>query len=142
MAVHPIDKVCEWIGNTPLIAMKHYKQQRDEDFIQVARLATDAERGPGQSLAMALQSGSDGEGQDGSGELASVGAASENYESSAISGPAVESGRATVYDNAAVWQRFCLPAGPPLRTRPQYAIRRHAPADDCHSCRERPGRGV
>lgn len=98
MAVHPIDKVCEWIGNTPLIAMKHYKQQRDEDFIQVARLATDAKRGPGQSLAMALQSGSDGEGQDGSGELASVGAESENYESSAISGPAVESGRATVYD--------------------------------------------
>jgi hypothetical protein len=30
--VHGIEVACEWIGNTPTVAMKHYLQITDEDY--------------------------------------------------------------------------------------------------------------
>lgn len=37
--IHPIHVVCEWIGNTQLIAMKHYLKVTDEDFARAAKSA-------------------------------------------------------------------------------------------------------
>ena len=36
-ANHPLHHVCEWIGNSQPVAMKHYLSVRDEDYEQAAR---------------------------------------------------------------------------------------------------------
>ena len=42
MKVHGVEVACEWIGNTPAVAVKHYLQITDEDIARAN--GTDAER--------------------------------------------------------------------------------------------------
>jgi integrase len=37
--VHPVHVVCEWLGNTPEVALRHYLQVTDDDFEQAQRNA-------------------------------------------------------------------------------------------------------
>src|SRR5205823_833180 len=50
MADHPIHVVCAWIGNSALIAKKHYLQVTDDDYTKAT-----AQRGAAKSAAEALQ---------------------------------------------------------------------------------------
>src|SRR5207248_1826841 len=40
-AVYPIKDVCAWLGNSPVVAMKHYRQESDENFAKAAGMNAD-----------------------------------------------------------------------------------------------------
>lgn len=58
MKTFPIHVVCEWIGNTPNVALKHYLQVLPEDFER-------AVRGGAGTVQKAVQSGVANERQEG-----------------------------------------------------------------------------
>ncbi|MGC3970995.1 MAG: site-specific integrase [Pirellulales bacterium] len=62
---YPIQNVAEWMGHAPEMLLKHYAQLRTAMFEAQGRAAADQEK-PG--AAIALQSGTTGGGQEGSGE--------------------------------------------------------------------------
>jgi integrase len=47
-ANHPIHVVCQWLGNSALIAQKHYLQVTEEDFARAAQNPTRAAQNPAQ----------------------------------------------------------------------------------------------
>ncbi len=62
---YPIQNVAEWMGHSPAMLLKHYAQLRTAMFEAQGRAVADDRK---EGLAMVLQSGTGGEGQDGSGE--------------------------------------------------------------------------
>ena len=48
-AIYPIHVVCEWIGNSPAVANKHYLKTTEANFAQAAGLKSEPENEPASS---------------------------------------------------------------------------------------------
>ncbi len=44
IAEHPIDAVCQWLGNSPTVALRNYTRARPDDYRRASGLATNAQR--------------------------------------------------------------------------------------------------
>ena len=58
-AEYPLHVVCEWIGNTEMIAAKHYLQVTDADFERRSKIRCSKP----EATASAVQSASDSKGR-------------------------------------------------------------------------------